>query len=328
MTASKQHHVHEFGGFYLDSAQRLLFTVDGERIPLPSRAFDTLLFMVEHPGELLETDRLMTAIWPNIIVEENNLQQIITTLRRALGEKPEDHKFIVTSRGQGYRFVAPVHPVILEDDTVASAAWRGRIAALWAGGILVLGLLVAMAFYLPVVLERSTTGADAKSVTVAAVPSIAVLPFADLSPDGDQASFSRGISDELLTQLSQLKGLRVAGRASSALVAKSNMDPRAVREVLGVGHVLQGSIRKDGDRVRISVQLVSTADGYQLWSKTYERRLDDVFAVQDEIAKAVAGALSIALDVDADNRMSGTEGRNVDATDRALADRREAQAAV
>lgn len=319
MTASQEHQVYAFDRFYLDTKQRLLFTSGGERVPLTSRAFDALLFLVEHPGELLETDTLMKAIWSNITVEENNLQQIITALRRALGEKPEDHKFIVTSRGQGYRFVAPVHAAILSEESTPSAAWSGRVSALWASAILVLGLLLAIAFYLPVVLDRSTRGADAKSVTVTAIPSVAVLPFADLSPDGDQAYFSRGIAEELLNQLARLNGLRVAGRTSSFSLAGSDMDVRSIGEALGVGHVLQGSVRKDGDRVRISAQLIDTSNGYQLWSKTFERQLGDIFAIQDEIARAVAGALSIALDIDARNRLQGAGTRNFEAYDNYLA---------
>ena len=106
MTADKQ--VFEFSGFRLDANQRLLFDAEGEPLALTSRAFDTLLFMIEHPGELLDRETMMRSIWPGTIVEENNLSQCIVALRRTLGESPEDHKFIVTVPGRGYRFVAPV----------------------------------------------------------------------------------------------------------------------------------------------------------------------------------------------------------------------------
>jgi TolB-like protein len=128
--------------------------------------------------------------------------------------------------------------------------------------------------------------------------SIAVLPFADMSPDGDQEYFSDGLSEELLNVLAQIGELRVAGRTSSFAFKGRNEDLRAIGEQLGVANILEGSVRKSGDRLRITAQLVSAADGYHLWSETYDRQLDDVFAVQEEIAMAVASALSVTLGVD------------------------------
>jgi TolB-like protein len=128
--------------------------------------------------------------------------------------------------------------------------------------------------------------------------SIAVLPFADMSPDGDQEYFSDGLSEELLNVLAQIPELRVAGRTSSFAFKGRNEDLRGIGEQLNVAHVLEGSVRKSGDRLRITAQLVSASDGYHLWSETYDRRLDDVFAVQEEIAMAVATALSVTLGVD------------------------------
>lgn len=309
MMASQRGPVYEFGGFYLDTAQRLLLTAEGQRVALTSRAFDTLLVLVEHPGELLETDRLMDAVWQTITVEENNLQQTVTMLRRALGEKPEDHRFIVTCRGRGYRFVAPVRAV---SGPPAGRRSMWRRSALWAGGVMAVGLLAGLVAVWPHGADPKAPG-EATSVSVTAVPSIAVLPFTDLSPDGDQAYLSHGIADELLSQLSRLNGLQVAGRASSFSVGNASMAPQAVGERLGVGNILQGSVRKDGDRLRISARLIDTASGYQLWAKTFERQSGDVFAIQDEIARAVAGALSIALDLDTRNRVQGTGTRDFEA---------------
>jgi TolB-like protein len=129
--------------------------------------------------------------------------------------------------------------------------------------------------------------------------SVAVLPFADMSPDRDQEYFSDGLSEELLNSLAQIPALRVAGRTSSFSFKGRNEDLRLIGEQLNVGNILEGSVRKDGNRLRITAQLVSAADGYHLWSQTYDRRLDDVFAVQEEIAAAVAKAMSVTLGVDA-----------------------------
>jgi serine/threonine-protein kinase len=125
--------------------------------------------------------------------------------------------------------------------------------------------------------------------------SIAVLPFADLSPERDQEYFSDGMAAELISHLSKVEGLKVAARTSTLQFKGSNLDIREVASKLGVAHVLEGSVRKAGDRLRITVQLVSAENGYQLWSETYERHLSDVFVVQEEISRAIAGALNVRL---------------------------------
>ena len=125
--------------------------------------------------------------------------------------------------------------------------------------------------------------------------SAAVLPFADLSPGHDQEYFSDGLTDELITALSQVSGLRVAARTSSFQFKGRDPDVREVGSKLGVGSVLEGSVRRSGDQLRITAQLVSAADGYQLWSASYDRKLADVFAVQEDIARAIVSALQIRL---------------------------------
>jgi TolB-like protein len=143
-----------------------------------------------------------------------------------------------------------------------------------------------------------TSGAEAAVAPPAAIKqSIAVLPFADMSPEKDQEYFSDGIAEELLNQLTKLKGLHVAGRTSSFFFKGKNEDLRDIGEKLNVAHILEGSVRKAGNRVRITAQLVKAADGYHIWSETFDRDLDDIFAIQDETAKSVAGALSIQLGV-------------------------------
>jgi serine/threonine protein kinase/Flp pilus assembly protein TadD len=126
-------------------------------------------------------------------------------------------------------------------------------------------------------------------------PSIAVLPFADLSPTRDQEYFCDGLAEELIAALARIRGVRVASRTSSFQFRGSGADVRSIGERLGVGAILEGSVRRAGDRLRVSVQLVSTSDGYQLWSERYDRQADDVFAIQEEIAQSVTGALQVVL---------------------------------
>jgi TolB-like protein len=131
--------------------------------------------------------------------------------------------------------------------------------------------------------------------------SVVVLPFADMSPQGDQEYFADGLSEELMNVLAQIDGLLVTGRTSAFMYKNHNEDLRVIGETLGVAHILEGSVRKSGDRVRITAQLISASDGYHLWSQTYDRDLTDIFAVQDDVARAVANALSATLGMEIDS---------------------------
>lgn len=143
--------------------------------------------------------------------------------------------------------------------------------------------------------EVVESGQPSGELATAAPPSIAVLPFADMSPEKDQEYFTDGISEELLNVLARTEGLRVAARTSSFAFKHRNEDIRQIGELLDVNHVLEGSIRKQGMKIRITAQLISVEDGYHIWSETYDRELTDVFAVQDEISAAIHGALKLHL---------------------------------
>jgi TolB-like protein len=146
-----------------------------------------------------------------------------------------------------------------------------------------------------------------------ATTSIAVLPFADMSPGGDQEYFGDGIAEELLDELARLDGLQVASRTSSFAFKGSNDDSQAIANALNVDFVLEGSVRKDGERIRITAQLINAADGYHAWSETYDRDLIDIFAIQDEISYSVAGALGVRLGVGSVNAFRGAGTQDVEA---------------
>ena len=162
------------------------------------------------------------------------------------------------------------------------------------------------------------------SLTEASTPettekSIAVLPFVDMSPDGDQAYFADGISEEILNVLVKTHSLKVAGRTSSFQFRGRSEDLRVIGEQLGVAHILEGSIRKSNNRVRITAQLVTADDGFHLWSETYDRELTDIFAIQDEIARSITDALAIELNLsDSGQELVSASTTNMDAYDRYL----------
>jgi len=177
------------------------------------------------------------------------------------------------------------HKLQTAPKTATSATARGRRRIVVAVGVLVAVLAVAAAFWL----RRAGRG------SAGGTPSIAVLPFVDMSSEKNQEYFSDGLAEELLNDLAKIQGLRVAARTSSFQFKGKNEDLRTVGEKLNVGAILEGSVRKQGSRVRITAQLIKVGDGFHLWSETYDREMNDIFAVQEEIARAVAGSLKVAL---------------------------------
>ena len=172
--------------------------------------------------------------------------------------------------------------------TLASTRGRRRWP-LALGAVALLGLVLGAGIWL----GRAPTGKPAPPQ--AKQPSIAVLPFVDMSPGHDQEYFSDGVAQEILNALAQVRGLQVVARSSSFAFKGKNEDSRTVGQKLQVASILEGSVQKAGDRLRVTAQLVNAADGYQLWSQTFDRNLADVFAVQDEIARAVVGALRVRV---------------------------------
>ena len=305
------HVIYEFEGFELDPRRVVLrHRSDGQALTLTPKAFGTLLYLVEHAGELVEKDALLAAVWPNVVVEEGNLTQTIHVLRRALGEHRDDHRFIVTVPGRGYRFVAEVTARAVDTDRLgastppapangaataaAPAAPLSRADQRW-GRVKTLGAIaVALALVaagLAVYRDRGPHGPAAEARS----RSIAVLPFVDLSPAGDSAYFCDGLSEEVLNLLSQTPELRVIARTSSFSFRDRDADIATIARRLGVRYLLEGSVRREGRRVRITAQLIEASSSSHLWSAVYERELEGVFVVQSEIAAAVADALETRL---------------------------------
>jgi TolB-like protein/thioredoxin-like negative regulator of GroEL len=262
----------------------------------------------------------MDAVWPDTTVDETNLNQAISTLRRALGESAGEPRFIATVPRRGYQLIVPVAVANGEAEASETAPVASADGAGARGDALAVGVLSRWRSLSSAQRMAAFTGAVLGVVLVAAfastvagpnaaqpAPSIAVLPFQDMSPAGDQGYFADGVAEEILDELTRFDDLRVAGMLSASAAAEAGSEPRAIGRALGVANVLTGGVRVEGDRLRVSAQLVSTADGFQLWSETYDRRLDDVFAIQDEIAASVVEALSVTLGVPAPAPRYGAE---------------------
>lgn len=304
MTSKQAHLIYEFGEFRLDALRRVLSArADGSSLQVTGKIFDTLLLFVERAGQLLDKRTLMETLWPNVVVEESNLTQTIHTLRRLLGERPDDHRYIVTVPGRGYRFVAQVTTRVFEEprpaasestqlepikETSAQRPAKRKTLAASAAAVIV---LAGVAFWL----LQGSRHAERSAPNQPTQLSIAVMPFVDMSEAQDQAYFAEGLSEEILNLLAQSTTLRVTARTSSFAFKGRNVDIATIAGALKVTHVLEGSVRKSGNRLRITAQLVDGVGGVHLWSQTYDRDLTDVFGIQDEIAAAVAESLQVTL---------------------------------
>jgi TolB-like protein/DNA-binding winged helix-turn-helix (wHTH) protein len=314
---------YEFGDFRVDVRQRLLLLRgDGRSLPLSSRAFDTLLFFLEHPGELLDKSTLMAAIWPKVVVEENNLNQHISALRRVLGERPEeDRRFLVTVPGRGYKFVAAVRQVfdtpkeephtadavarvstaaVAEADVGASVTPKGVRWGLGAAGVILAGALL---WYGKDVVVRQAVPAHhpptATSIEVVPVhkPRLAVLPFENLSPDPSNAFFTDGLHEEILSTVAQrVPGVEVISRTTMMSYRAGPPKPLAVmaRE-LRASHVIEGSVRREGNKIRLTLQLIDARTDGQIWSASYDRTLADTLTLESQVAEEIARQLPAQL---------------------------------
>jgi len=259
----------------LDPAQDRLSGPAG-RVHLEPRVCDFAVFLARRAGEVVHREALIEAVWNNYPGADQSLTNAASKMRTALDEAGGDREFLQTVPKRGYRLIEAV-PL---DDRPAGARSRRRRPIFAA---------IAAAVVATVVLVLGSLDGEADP------PSIAVLAFEDLSPQGDHQYLSHGISEELLNLLTRIPDLRVVGRTSSFSFAGKDVTVSEIGKQLGVDHVLEGSVRRSGNRLRITVQLLEAEKDRHLWSNTYQLPLDDVFAVQDRIAESVARELKARL---------------------------------
>ena len=248
-----------FGGFRLDRRIGVLFRRDehGTFVPLAmgSRALEILTVLVQRPGELVSRAEIIAAVWPRTAVEDSNLDVQIAALRRVLDAGQTGGSCIQTIRGRGYRFTAPVTRMPAD-------------AAMVEGS---------------------------KGLPLPEKPSLAVMPFQNMSGDPEQEYFADGIVEEIITALSRIRWLFVIARNSSFAYKAEPFDVLKVGRELGVRYVLEGSVRKAGGRVRIATQLLDALSGAHLWADRFDGSFEDVFDLQDKVAANVAGVIEPEL---------------------------------
>jgi adenylate cyclase len=242
----------QFEGYTLDVARNSLRTADRE-IALRRKSFELLRYLVENPDRLVTKDELFKAIWPNVVVTDESLAHCVSEVRQAIGDSKQT--IIATVPRRGYRFAAPVQRVPTSASTESGSGLHSQSA-------------------LP---DR---------------PSIAVLPFANLSADPQQDYFSDGITEDITTELSRFSELVVIARNSAFQYKGKAVDVRQVGRELGARYILEGSVRRNGDRIRIVAQLIDALTGTHRWGERYDRELRGAFAIQDEVVRAIVTTLA------------------------------------
>lgn len=298
--------VYEFGAYRLDASQHLLFRHD-QLIALPPKATQTLVILIENHGRLVEKEDLMKGVWPDTFVEEANLTLQISALRKVLQEESSNGSFIETVPRRGYRFVAPVleRPLDASLERVGPASRlsgprsRNRNALL---GVLIGVFCLATAVWIAFAVRHR----NQQSTAIAAgdIHSLAVLPLQNLSGDPAQEYLADGLTEELVTDLAQLHGLRVISRTSSMRYkGTQNPLPEIARE-LGVDGIVEGSVSRSGERVRIHVQLIRASEDVHIWASTYEGDAHDILGLQQGAAQAIAQAIRVRLSPEEEERLT------------------------
>src|SRR3984893_16585038 len=307
--------LYEFGPFQLDPPERLLLC-DGQAVPMPPKAFDLLVLLVERGGHLIEKDELLKTVWRGSIVEEGNLSVTVSLLRKALNDDRGLHKYIETVSKRGYRFVAEVRrvgepeviaPLVHADDSgrtgqevsgqhqlspvvfkyaavtpTSTVRWKILAVALALGASLV---LVRMA------VRRGTNQVQ----EAAAIRSLAVLPFQTLGAKAGDEYLGLGMADALITKLGNTGKIIVRPTSAIQKYAEKQLSPQGAGLEQGVDAVLDGRIQRGSDRVRLTVQLIRVRDGVQLWGESFDKEFTDIFALEDSLSERVAQSIRLKL---------------------------------
>jgi TolB-like protein/DNA-binding winged helix-turn-helix (wHTH) protein/Tfp pilus assembly protein PilF len=288
-----QSHVLKFGVFEVDLASGEL-RKSGMRQNLSGQPFEVLRILLEHPGELVAREELRRHLWPESTFVDYDLalKRVINRLRDALGDSADNPRFIETIPRKGYRFIAPVSANGVKRN-VAELPVEGAVGGSWpsgrrrelriALGLGAVGILLALGFAVfRFRWTRSTPGSASQ------IHSLAVLPLQSLSADPAQEYFSDGMTDALITDLAQIGSVKVISRTSSMQYKRTKKSLPEIAHELNVDGIIEGTVQRSGDRVRITAQLIYGSSDKHLWARSYEEDLRDVFALQRNVSNDIA----------------------------------------
>ena len=319
-----------FGDFVLEPSQQRVRRVDGQTLNLTPRLFSALQLFVENAGQLLDKDTLMLALWPGLVVDENSLSQVVSGLRRALADDTVGSRYIQTVPRRGFRFIAAVTllpdtaaPEAAGDSPIDTSVGRGFERRHWLRWALAGGAVAGLGGIAAWESRRVPT-----TVTAAQPHTLAVLPFKPLVAEGRDDLLEVGMADSLIARLSTVPGLVVRSIGSVRRYVGADQDPLRAARDLDVAWIVDGSLQRRGDQLRVSARLLRAADGGAVWSGSFDEKFTGVFEVQDMISARVARVLTPSLELLADARrapagLGGT--RNTDAYQLYLAAARHGQ---
>lgn len=303
-----------FGDFRLDLVRRQLLDAKGAVVELSPRHFDALAYFVEHRDELLDKDRLLDALWPGQVVEENSLNKLVSALRKALDDDGEARRFLLTVPRRGFRFVAEVRHVSAAETPFVPAAepastpshepaWRRR--AWLVGGAAAAAASVGAVF---LAWRPRTDDQLAEASTT-----LAVLPFKPLADAARDEVLELGMADSLITRLSAARGVIVRPVGAVRRYLGRDTEPLRAAHELGVAWVLEGTIQQQGERTRVTARLLDANSGSAAWSSSFDETFTHVFDVQEAISRRVADALVPRLGERDRGALGGSGTRNAGA---------------
>lgn len=290
------------GDWLVEPATDRLIRGDQE-VKLEPRVMDLLLCLASRPGEVITREQLEATVWSGMVVGYDALTSAMIKLRKAFNDNSRNPKIIETVAKRGYRLIAVVLPETpatggseaeptKQADTRTPAPLRTTNRTLTA---VVAALIMVAALVISTIDNKPSTDIPGTIEKTSTRPGIVVLPFINLNDDPEQEYFSDGITEDLIVDLSRYSGLFVIARRSAFMYKTRSADIPSLAEELGVGYVVEGSVRRNQDNVRVNVQLVDAATGSNLWAQRFDRKTTDLFSVQDDIRRNIINAMSITL---------------------------------
>jgi TolB-like protein/DNA-binding winged helix-turn-helix (wHTH) protein/Tfp pilus assembly protein PilF len=281
------------GDWKIEPAANRMFHLDQE-VRLEPKVMRVLMYLAERQGDVVSRHDLETHVWSGMIVTDDAVTNAVIKLRKALGDNARNPRYIETIAKTGYRLIAETSAV--ESVTgKQQPGFGGRLERLWRKTLIAaLGLLLGGSVLWWATAPEETQIPIAERV-VDNTPVIAVMPLKNLSADPEQEYFANGITEDLITDLSKLAGLRVVARNSSFAYKDSGETPAEIGSQLHARYLLMGSVRKDGKQLRINIRLTDTKDGSNRWAERYDRKATDIFRLQDEITNNVVSVLQVEL---------------------------------
>jgi TolB-like protein/DNA-binding winged helix-turn-helix (wHTH) protein/Flp pilus assembly protein TadD len=276
-------------------------------VKLEPKVMTVLVCLAEEAGKVISREQLEARAWPGMVVGYDSLASAIIKLRKAFGDDSKNPTIIETVSKKGYRLIAPVS--ITETPSPASTRIRRPKNR---GHLAIIVLVIALGTWLLFKPETLTIDSTTDSVSK---PTIAVLPFKNISNDPQQDYFSDGITADLITDLSKISGLSVIARNSVFIYKQTNVDIRKIGKELNVNYVIEGSVRKVGNQIRITASLIDARNSLNLWADRFDGTLDNVFALQDDVTSKIIASLEIRLTDDERQRLARQYTNSIEAYD-------------